>query len=90
MNNLLSVWLVPQEDDERYLREIIVKLGKENNSPVFIPHLTLFGDINIDSEELRKSIDGVFNNIKPFRIRKTAISQSELFFKNRFYRIRKK
>lgn len=84
MNNLLSVWLVPAKNDNVYLGNIINNLGKEYGSPTFDPHLTLFGNINIETEELKEAIDRVSNKIKPFKIKKTAISQSELFFKTVF------
>lgn len=89
MRQLLSVWLVPQKNDEKYLKSIIERLGKENNSPTFIPHLTLFGDINIEFEGLKKAIDKVFENIKPFKINKTSVLQSELFFKTVFVEFEK-
>jgi 2'-5' RNA ligase len=84
MNNLLSVYLVPKEKDKEYLDNIIKDLAKKYDSPIFIPHLTLFGDINMDAEELKEAIDRVFENIKPFKIKKTAINQSEAFFKTVF------
>lgn len=89
MKQLLSVWLIPTKEDKKYLRETINKLGKEYNSPVFIPHLTLFGDINIELKDLKKAIDKVFENIKPLKINKTSVSQSELFFKTVFIEFEK-
>ena len=89
MKQLLSVWLVPEKEDENYLQELINTLGKENNSPIFIPHLTLFGDIKIEFEELKNAIDNVFENIKPFKIKKTCVFQSELFFKTVFVEFKK-
>lgn len=89
MKQLLSVWLVPQEEDEKYLKEIIDNLALENNSPKFIPHLTVFGDIRIDPIDLEKAIEKVFANVKKFSIKKTNISQSEAFFKTVFVEFEK-
>lgn len=89
MKQLLSVWLVPQKQDEKYLKNIINKLGKENNSPTFIPHLTLFGDINIELEKLKKVVDEVFSQTKSFKITQTKLNQSELFFKTIFIKFEK-
>ncbi len=84
MNNLLSVWLVPQKDDENYLSKIIQDLDKEYNAPIFTPHLTLFGNISIELDKLKSTIDDVFDKVKPFEIQKTRINQSEAFFKTVF------
>lgn len=84
MGNLFSVWLVPQEDDEIYLSNIIKDLGKEHNAPVFTPHLTLLGNVTIDYDKLKSVIDTIFQNVKPFRIKKIGLNQSEDFFKTVF------
>ena len=89
MKQLLSVWLVPQLEDEKYLSDVVNKLAKKNNSPVFIPHLTLFGDIKIEIGKLKNAIDKVSENIKPIKIKKTQISQSEIFFKTVFIEFEK-
>lgn len=84
MNNLLSVWLVPAKNDDVYLRDIINNLGKEYRSPTFNPHLTLFPGINIKLNTLKSAINDIFTNIKPFKIKKIKIDQSEVFFKTVF------
>jgi 2'-5' RNA ligase len=84
MKTLMSIWLVPQNEDKKYLQEIVNKLADENNSPKFTPHLTLFAGIEIEVDKLKNAVDEVFKEIKPFKIKKTNISQSELFFKTVF------
>lgn len=84
MNNLLSVWLVPAKNDDVYLRDIINNLGKEYGSPTFNPHLTLFPGINIKLNTLKSAINDIFTNVKPFKIKKIKIDQSEAFFKTVF------
>lgn len=84
MKQLLSVWLVPKESDKNYLQTIIQNLAKEYDSPSFTPHLTLISDTNIKLNDLIKIIDEVFEKTKAFKIQKTNVSQSELFFKTVF------
>jgi 2'-5' RNA ligase len=86
---LLSLWLVPVKEDKEYLSKIVNDLAIKYNSPVFIPHLTLFGDTNIELDRFKKGVDKVFENVKPFKIKKTAVSQSELFFKTVFIEFEK-
>lgn len=80
-NNLFSVWLIPDEEE---LAEIIKDLAKKYNSPVFIPHLTLLADVTISFDDLKSAVDEVFENKKPFNIKKTRLNQSEQFFKTVF------
>lgn len=84
MKQLLSIWLVPSKNDKKYLQEIVNGLAKEYESPVFVPHLTLFGDITIGFEKLKGTVDEVFRDIKPFKIKKTKQNQSKKFFKTVF------
>lgn len=84
MKQLLSVWLVLEDKDKKYLQDIIQNLAKENNSPSFTPHLTLVPGIEMELEDLIKIINEVFSKTKPFNIKKINVSQSELFFKTVF------
>lgn len=84
MKQLLSVWLVPVKRDKEYLGKIIKDLGGKYDAPVFVPHLTLIGDITINYDELKTAVDEIFKNVKPFKIKKTRINQSEKFFKTVF------
>lgn len=84
MDDVLSVWLVPDEEDKKYLGQIIEDLGIRYNAPLFTPHLTLFGDLTIDLENLKAVVNEVFKNVKTFGIKKTRVNQSEKFFKTVF------
>ncbi len=84
MDDLFSVWLVTQENDEEYLSKMVKDLAHEYQSPTFTPHLTLLGGINSNFEDLKDAIDKTFDTIKPFKIKKTRLNQSELFFKTVF------
>ena len=84
MDNLFSVWLVPQRKEEKELNKIVKNLAKKYNSPIFIPHLTLLGNAMISFEALKSIVDEVFEDKKPLTIKKTKLNQSEQFFKTVF------
>ena len=85
MDNLFSVWLVPEEKDKEYLDKIIKNLANEYSSPIFIPHLTLLpNNVNMRIDELKIAIEQSFQNIKPFKIKTERVNQSEAFFKTVF------
>lgn len=82
MDSVFSVWLVPQEEKE--LSKIVKNLAQRYDSPAFIPHLTLLGGTTINFDNLRSTIDEVFEDERPFVIKKTKLNQSKLFFKTVF------
>lgn len=84
MDTCFSVWLVPQKNDEKELTSIIDNLAKENDSPVFTPHLTLIGDTDIGFEDVKSAVDEVFANQPQFKIKAQGLNQSEAFFKTVF------
>lgn len=84
MNNLFSVWLVPREKEEKELSKIVKNLTQKYNSPIFIPHLTLLGNVMTSFDDLKLAVDEVFEDKKAFTIRKTKLNQSEQFFKTVF------
>lgn len=84
MKSLFSVWLVPDTKDKFYLENIVKSLSLKNSSSNFIPHLTLFADIEIELNELKNIVDIVFKDSHKFNIQKTKVSHSELFFKTVF------
>lgn len=40
-----SIWVEPATEDAKYLLGIIKKLGKKYDSPIFRPHITVYGKI---------------------------------------------
>ena len=84
MRQLFSVWLVPAKADKEYLSKIINTLGENYDAPTFTPHLTLFGNITIELEHLKRIVNEVVDNFRVFKVKKTKVSQSELFFKTVF------
>ena len=63
------------------LSKIVKNLTQKYNSPIFIPHLTLLGNVMTSFDDLKLAVDEVFEDKKLFTIRKTKLNQSEQFFK---------
>ncbi len=83
-DNMFSIWLIPDEKDENELSKIVKNLAYRYNSPIFIPHLTLLGNVVISFDDLKSAVDEVFENKKPFTIKEAKLNQSEQFFKTVF------
>lgn len=82
--NTFSVWLVPQKEDKEYLDKVIRELAQKYDSPIFIPHITLFVDVKIEEDRLKSATEEIFSGIKPFVVRKKDLNQSDNFFKTVF------
>lgn len=88
MKDLYSIWLVPQEEDERYLKNIIDDLSLKNDTPSFIPHLTLLGDLRNDPQDLIKIVNEIFENFEEFEVEKISLDYSSMFTKTVFIKVR--
>jgi len=87
LEKLHSIWLVPEEQDEIALRSLIDELADKYHAPHFIPHLTLFSRIDMETETLKKIITETFEDQKSFIVKKDSIEQSDDFFKTVFINI---
>lgn len=84
---MFAIWFTFQKNDERYLFEIINKLGKKYEAQVFLPHITAYGLVNLKHDELDKIIlDSIRNEIE-FEIEKKIITHSDDFWKTIFIEI---
>lgn len=81
-----SIWLEPIEEDSEYLKNIIVKLSNEFDSPIFEPHITLDSVKKIPPSI--KMID-VLSNISKIVIFCDKMKYSDYFWKTLFIEMKK-
>ncbi len=84
---MFAIWYLFDKNDTNYLFRIIKELGKKYYAPIFVPHITAYGLIDIDLKTLDKKIISVINEIKSFTIEKKTISFSKDFWKTLFIEI---
>ena len=85
---MFAVWLLFGKEDTRYLENIIKDLAAQHNSPFFMPHLTVYGLVDINLETLDNLILESIKDIKPFLVEKYSISYSDDFWKTLFIEIK--
>lgn len=85
---VISIWLVPSEEDEKYLKDIIDELGQKYQAPSFTPHLTTYGDINIEPEIAHQAAKESIKGIQPFTIIVDKLNYTDFFFKTVFIKFR--
>lgn len=79
--DLYSVWLMPQAEDEAMLAGIVAELAATFGTPRFQPHLTLVEDRPCDEADLARQLRVVADGIAPFAADIQGIGTSDLFFR---------
>lgn len=81
-----AIWLTFSNIDEKYLSDVISQLCIRHLSPFFIPHITIYGLVQIELWKLEKIIQEL-SDIQSFLAKKQEILQSENFWKTVFVQI---
>ncbi|PBO84556.1 MAG: hydrolase [Thaumarchaeota archaeon] len=81
---MYAVWFVFEKNDADYLSNIITELSTKYNSPVFTPHITAYGLVDVDLDVLDKIVTNNIQGEKQFVIEKSNISYSDVFWKTLF------
>lgn len=85
---MFAVWLLFQKHDHDYLYQIIKELGRKYNSPVFLPHITVYGLAETDFANVENAVLESIKGIQPFKVEKTRISYSDDLWKTLFIELK--
>lgn len=84
-----TLWLVPSGQVGKRFTNLIKKLAKENQAPVFQPHVTLLGDL-LDSEPaVIQKTKQLVSGQKPFIVKLGEIDYEDFHFRTLFVRVEK-
>ncbi len=84
-----SLWLLPAGEANERFTNLVKKLAKENNAPVFQPHVTLLGEFDFSEEEAIKKTKQLAQGQQPFTIKLGEIDYEEFHFRTLFVRAEK-
>ncbi|MBI4038427.1 2'-5' RNA ligase family protein [Candidatus Daviesbacteria bacterium] len=79
-----ALWLMPKGDIYKKYAGLIKKLAKEYNGPVFEPHITLLGDIELPEHEVKKRTEELISGQKPLQINLGEIGYEDYHFRALF------
>lgn len=79
-----TLWLMPKGQIYKKFDGIIKKLADENNGPVFKPHVTLLGEIELSEYEVIKKTEALVKNQKPFMVNLHEIGYEDYHFRALF------
>lgn len=81
-----TLWLMPRGEIYDKFAEIIRRLAKKYAAPIFQPHVTLLGDIELPEAEMIKRIEQLVQGQKPFSITLRQIDYQDFYFRTLFVR----
>ena len=81
---MYAIWLVFEKNDTYYFSNIIKELSTQYNSQVFEPHITVYGLVDVDLDELDKIVADSIQGEKQFVVEKNKVSYSDDFWKTLF------
>lgn len=76
-----TLWLVPQGEVYNKFSTLIKKLASEYGGPVFVPHVTLLGDIELSEDEMVKRMKQLIMDQQPFQVNLDQISYEDFYFR---------
>lgn len=84
-----TLWLIPTGKAYEKFSNLIKKLAKEYNAPVFEPHITLLGDFMQPEEECIELTKQLVSGQNPFIITMDEIDYEDFYFRTLFVRAEK-
>ena len=84
---MYAVWLVPSTKDRKILQKIISDLADKYKSPVFIPHITTYGLVDVALGTLEDFVCNSIQEIKSFDVYTNNLGYSDNIWKTLFINI---
>lgn len=84
-----TLWLMPKGHAYQKFSGLIKRLARENQAPVFEPHVTLLGEILLPETEIIKRTERLVAGQKPFAVTMEQIGYENYFFRTLFVRAKK-
>ncbi len=81
-----TLWLMPKDKNYQRFANLIKRLAREYNAPVFEPHVTLLGDIELPEAEMIKRTQQLVQGQKSFAVTSKQIDYEDFFFRALFVR----
>lgn len=79
-----TLWLMPREEIYIRLEQLIKKLAAEYGGPIFEPHVTLLGDIELPEKEMLWRTEELVKGQKSFPVTLKQIYYEDFYFRTLF------
>ena len=79
---MYAVWLLPKEEDSKYLSNILDKLSKKYEAPQFQPHVTVYGVVDTTLPIVEKVVKDIIVGLKEFKVKKNGLHYLDNIWKS--------
>lgn len=79
-----TLWLMPKGQVYNKFFNLIKKLARENGGPIFEPHVTLLGDIELFGQGILKKMAELVHGQRSFPVTLKQIDYEDFFFRTLF------
>lgn len=76
-----SLWLVPEGEKREFYQGLIEDLGRKHKGPVFVPHITVLGNIQMTEEELLSRARQLTQLLHPLSVTLNEVSTGDVFYR---------
>jgi len=83
-----AIWFTFSKNDREYLKNTIDEISEIYHAPKFEPHITVYGLIDTEINEIAKIAKEIALNQKSFLVKKSEILQSEELWKTVFIELK--
>jgi 2'-5' RNA ligase len=83
-----AIWLTFSKSDREYLKNTIDGISEKYHAPKFEPHITVYGLIETEINQIDKIAKEVILNQNSFLVKKSEILQSEELWKTIFIELK--
>jgi hypothetical protein len=87
MNEKISFWLIPSEEDRVFYQELINRLAVECDAPLFTPHVTIYSGLCGPQENADDLIRDALRGVNEFSLQIDKIIFSEKYTKSLFVQL---
>lgn len=85
---MFAVWLIPSKKDTKHLENIIKKLSHDFHAPIFLPHITIYGLMDISIEIVKDAVINCMSDLEPIMVEHDGIDYSDDLWKSVFIKIK--
>lgn len=82
-----SIWVIPPEPVTNTLTDIVKKLAHDFDGPIFEPHMTILGNIDLELPRIIEVIKPVSESLTQLELSFGPVSFSTTYFQNVLIRI---
>lgn len=83
-----SLWIMPKGGVLEIMQKTINTLAEKYSAPIFNPHITVLGDLEMPEREILKKTELIAKNSKPFKVKCKDIGIEDYYFRCLYLKVK--